>query len=46
MLATTGTPYGVGEALHQLGDRIRRDRLRRNLTQELIARQAGSSLPT
>jgi len=41
MLATTRTPYGVGEALHQLGDR-----LRRNLTQELIARQAGSSLPT
>lgn len=46
MISTGVTPFGDGEALRQLGDRIRQDRLRRNLTQEHIARQAGISLPT
>ena len=46
MRNTALSAYGDVEALRALGDRIRGDRLGRNLTQQHVAQLAGISLPT
>jgi transcriptional regulator with XRE-family HTH domain len=42
----TMSAYGDAEALRQLGERMRDERLRRNFTQQHVAQLAGISLPT
>jgi len=46
MVSINISAYGDVEALRDLGENIRADRLRRNISQQRVAELAGISLPT
>ena len=43
-MASKGTPMNTEQALHEIGERVKRHRLNRNLSQKEVAERAGIGL--